>query len=75
MSFKPTPDFVFKLLNEAAAGNPVPLTDALEPEIKWRIGSETKDDVAKTGIYVCPPLLIYSILLGKSSKIDRRPPF
>ena len=53
MSFKPTSDFVFNLLNEAAAGNPVPLTEALEPDIKWRIGSETKDEVARTGVYVC----------------------
>ncbi|MCJ1327865.1 hypothetical protein MMC10_004540 [Thelotrema lepadinum] len=51
MVFKPTPDFIFNLLNEAAAGNPGPLTEALDPEVKWRIATEVKDDVAKTGIY------------------------
>ena len=50
--FKLTPDFVFNLLEQAAAGNPVPLTEALDPEVKWRIGSEKQDNVAKTGIYV-----------------------
>ncbi|MCJ1330083.1 hypothetical protein MMC10_006764 [Thelotrema lepadinum] len=49
--FKLTPDFVFNLLEQAAAGNPVPLTEALDPEVKWRIGSEKQDNVAKTGIY------------------------
>ena len=52
MPFKLTPDYILGLLNEAAVGNPVPLTGALDPEVRWRIGSETKDDVAKTGIYV-----------------------
>lgn len=54
MPFELKPDFVLNLLNEAAAGNPGPLTEALDPEVKWRIGSETQDDVAKTGFYVSP---------------------
>ena len=55
MTFKLTVDYIFNLLNEAAAGNPGPLTDALDPEFKWRIGSETKDGVAKTGYFVHSP--------------------
>jgi hypothetical protein len=43
---------VFHLLNEAAAGNPGALAAKLDPNVRWRIGSETQDDVAKTGIYV-----------------------
>ena len=57
MSFQLTADFIFNLLNEAATGNPGPLTEALDPEVRWRIGSETKDDVAKTGVYVSLPRL------------------
>ena len=52
MSFKLTSDFIFGLLNEAASGNPEPLMETVDPEVQWRIGSETKDDVAKTGIFV-----------------------
>lgn len=52
MSFQLTSDFVLNLLVEAAAGNPGPLTEALDPEVRWRIGSETQDDVAKTGCFV-----------------------
>ena len=52
MTFTLTPDFVLNLLKEAAAGNPGPLIEALDPNIKWRIGSEVQDDVAKTGFYV-----------------------
>ena len=52
MSFKLTPDYIFGLLNDAAAGNLGSLTEALDPEVRWRIGSETKDDAAKTGIFV-----------------------
>ena len=50
--FQLTPAYVFNLLNEAAAGDPGPLTEAIDPEVRWRIGSETQDDVAKTGIFV-----------------------
>ena len=60
MVFKPTPDFIFNLLNEAAAGNPGPLTEALDPEVKWRIATEVKDDVAKTGIYVRARSLLFA---------------
>lgn len=52
MPVKVTSDFILNLLNQAAAGNPVPLMELLDPEVRWRIGSDTKDDVAKTGIYV-----------------------
>ena len=52
MSFKLTPDYIFHFLNEAGAGNPGPFAEALDPEVKWRIGSETKDDIAKTGFFV-----------------------
>jgi hypothetical protein len=52
MSVKITSDFILNLMNQAAAGNPVPLVEALNPEVHWRIGSDTKDEVAKTGIYV-----------------------
>lgn len=52
MSVKITSDFILNLMSQAAAGNPVPLMEALDPEVRWRIGSDTKDEVAKTGIYV-----------------------
>ena len=52
MPFKLTSDFIFGFLTEAAAGNPGPLIEAIDPEVRWRIGSEIKDDIAKTGIYV-----------------------
>ena len=57
-SFKLTKDFILHFLNEAAAGNPKPLIDAIEPDVKWRIGSEKKDAIAKTGIYVRAPPFI-----------------
>ena len=52
MSFKLTPDYILDLFNQVTAGNPRPLIEAVDPEVRWRIGSETKDDVAKTGIFV-----------------------
>ncbi|MCJ1405574.1 hypothetical protein MMC11_008802 [Xylographa trunciseda] len=51
MTFKLTPDFISNLLKEAAVGNPGPLIEALDPDVRWRIGSEIQDDVAKTGFY------------------------
>ncbi|MCJ1419972.1 hypothetical protein MMC32_006328 [Xylographa parallela] len=51
MSFKLTPDYILDLFNQVTAGNPRPLIEAVDPEVRWRIGSETKDDVAKTGIF------------------------
>jgi hypothetical protein len=52
MSVKITSDFILNLMNQAATGNPVPLMEALDPEVRWRIGSDTKNEVAKTGVYV-----------------------
>ena len=47
MFFRLTSDYVVGLLNEAAR-NPGPLIEALDP----RVGSKSKDDVAKTGSFV-----------------------
>ena len=52
MSVKITSDFILNLMSQAAAGNAVPLMEALDPHVRWRIGSDTKDEVTKTGIYV-----------------------
>lgn len=52
MPVKITSDFILNMLNQAATDNPAPLMEALDPEVRWRIGSDTKDDIAKTGIYV-----------------------
>ncbi|KAI9701404.1 MAG: hypothetical protein M1820_006495 [Bogoriella megaspora] len=49
--FTLTPDYIFNFLNEAAAGNPGPFAEALDPEVRWRIGNESSDEVAKTGIF------------------------
>lgn len=57
MAFVLTPDYIFHFLNEAAAGDPGPFAEALDPDVKWRIGSETQDDIAKTGIFVRLPLI------------------
>jgi len=51
-TFKLTPEWISNLINEVSAGNPVPFLDAIDPEVHWRIGSEKKDDVAKTGVFV-----------------------
>ncbi|MCJ1473689.1 hypothetical protein MMC13_002340 [Lambiella insularis] len=51
MTFKLTPDFILGLLNEAAVRNLKPFIETLDPEVRWRIGSEIQDDVAKTGFY------------------------
>ncbi|MCJ1394386.1 hypothetical protein MMC18_007264 [Xylographa bjoerkii] len=52
MSFNLTPDYIFGLLTKAGAGDLGPLLEAVDPEVRWRIGSETQDDVAKTGYFV-----------------------
>ena len=52
MSFKLTSDYVNHLFDEAATGNLAPFFGALDPEVKWRIGSDVKDDVALTGVFV-----------------------
>ena len=52
MPFELTPQYIVHFVTEAAAGNPGPVIQAVHPEVKWRIGSDTKDDVAKTGHFV-----------------------
>ncbi|KAL9096977.1 MAG: hypothetical protein Q9165_000941 [Trypethelium subeluteriae] len=52
MAFTLTPEYILHLLNEAAAANPGPFLEALDHKVRWRIGSEVKDDIAKTGVYV-----------------------
>ncbi|KAF2238878.1 hypothetical protein EV356DRAFT_528771 [Viridothelium virens] len=51
MAFVLTPEYILHFLNEAAAGDPGPFAEALDPEVRWRIGSEVQDDIAKTGMF------------------------